>query len=80
MYLNCRGNVLFITKEKMNKIIEEHKKNSKGFMIIALIKDNNCFVVDEVFKDKQNMASRIAKYKLEGYKVITNEDNRTDKS
>lgn len=80
MYLNYKGKIFFVSAERIKKIIDEHKRESKGFMIIALIKDNDCFVVDEVFKDKQNMASRIAKYKLEGYKVITNEDNRTDKS
>lgn len=80
MYLNCRGNVSFVTKERMNLVIDEHKKESTGFVIIALIKDNNCFIVDEVFSDRKTMANKIALYKLNGYKVITNEDNRADQS
>lgn len=80
MYLNCNGICKIVSTKVMNVTIERYIKESDGYMIIALVKDSNCFIVNKRFNDKQSMIKEVSKYALEGYKVITNEDNRRNKS
>lgn len=85
MYLNDGKICRIVKDEYVKSLIKQHvdlssKKDSTGFAIVALEKNNMCFIVNENFNDKQSMIKRVAKYALEGYKVITNEDNRRNKS
>lgn len=85
MYLNDGKTCKIVKDEYVRSIIKQHielarQSDSTRFVIVALEKDNMCFIVDELFENKKEFDKRIASLLLQGYKVTTNENSRRTES
>lgn len=63
-------NAYTMSKEAVNKVLKAQKESNIGtYFIFCVAKSDEYMLVREIFKDRQELNSQVAKYMQQGFKV-----------